>query len=127
MITPALLLILGIAGDPNVPRLVRAIEAVENSPWDSPGGGLQWTKATWHEETKADYRKSQARTFSRNLAARRIEKLIRRLKALDIPPTPYTLALMWNRGWNGGLIRRKNPVKDDYAQRVENYFYAYEH
>lgn len=127
MITPALILLLGIGGNSDVPRLVRAIEAVENSRWDLPGGGLQWTKATWSEETKEDYKKSQVRVFSRNLAAQRIEKFIRKLQALGIPPTPYTLALLWNRGWTGGLIRRREPTKDDYAQRVENYFYAYDH
>jgi hypothetical protein len=61
------------------------------------------------------------------LAAQRIEKFIRKLQALQIPATPYNLALLWNRGWTGGLIRRRNSVRDDYAQRVENYFHAYDH
>jgi hypothetical protein len=121
-----LALILGFAGNPDVPRLVRAIEAVENSSWASAGGGLQWSKAAWSEETKEEFNKAANRTFSRELAEQRLTKFIRRLHVLGIQPTPYLLALMWNRGWSGALARRKNPDRDDYGQRVENYFIAYE-
>jgi hypothetical protein len=31
--------------------IVKAIETVENSPWTSPGGGLQFTRAAWAERT----------------------------------------------------------------------------
>ena len=127
MITPALIFVIGMAGSPDVPRLVRAIEAVENSQWDSEGGGLQWTKAAWVEETKEDFQKSKNRQFARELAVQRINKFIRRLHTMEIPATPYLLGMMWNRGWNGGLLRRRNTSKDDYAQRVENYFIAYDH
>jgi hypothetical protein len=121
-----LAIILGFVGNPDVPRLVRAIEAVENSSWTSTGGGLQWSKATWSEETKEDFKKATDPKFSRELAEQRLNKFIRRLHVLDIRPTPYLLALMWNRGWSGALVRRKNSDRDDYAQRVENYFIAYE-
>jgi hypothetical protein len=127
VITPALIFLLGIAGNPDVPRLVRAIEAVENSPWPSEGGGLQWTRAAWFEETREGFYRANQHVFSRNLAAQRLERFIRKLQAMQIPATPYNLALLWNRGWTGGLIRRRNSVRDDYAQRVENYFHAYDH
>ena len=115
------MIILALNGAPDIDNVVRAIEAVENSAWTLPGGGLQWKESTWREETRESFTKANSREFSRQLAAQRLTKFVRKLRALDIPATPELLGCMWNRGWTGALAMRRQKEVCTYGQRVKNY------
>lgn len=119
------MIILGLEGATDTDRLVKAIEMVENTPWSHPGGGLQFTAQTWREETKEEYAKANNRQFAREIAAQRLTKLIRRVRALGIEPTPYLLGSMWNKGFTGALRLKNENRHDDYGKRVQNCFEAY--
>lgn len=117
-----IIILTALNGSPDVEKLVKAIEGAENTPWHFPGGGLQWTKVAWYEETNYDYTYANYRGISRQLAAQRITKFVRRLHALEIPATPYLLGSMWNHGFNGALRMRRQKQHDDFGQRVENLY-----
>lgn len=112
-----------LAGSPDMDKLVRSIETVENSSWDSAGGGLQFTKAAWAEETKLEYEKAKNRTVARRIAAQRLGKMAHRLEALGIPVTVRLLGSVWNKGFHGALELRRRGEPCDFGQRVENVFY----
>ena len=115
------MIILALNGAPDIDKVVLAIEAVEHSAWTLPGGGLQWKESTWREETKESFNKANSREFSRQLAAQRLTKFVRKLHARDIPATPELLGSIWNRGWSGALMMRRQKQFCDYGQRVKNY------
>lgn len=112
-----------LIGSPDVEKLVRAIEIVESSPWDSQGGGLQFTAAAWREMTNMPYEWSKRRHVARPIAAERLARDARRLKSLGIEPTPYLMGLVWNKGFNGALRLQREGKKVSYAERVENVFH----
>lgn len=118
-----IILISALGGAADIEKLVKSIEQAENTPWHFDGGGLQWTKVAWYEETNYDYTYAKYSGISRQLAAQRITKFVRRLRALEIPATPYLLGSMWNHGFNGALKLRRLKVRDDYGQRVENLYF----
>jgi hypothetical protein len=115
------MIILALNGAPDIDKVVLAIEAVEHSAWTLPGGGLQWKESTWREETRESFTLANSREFSRQLAAQRLTKFVRKLHALDIPATPELLGSIWNRGWTGALMMRRHKEVCDYGQRVRNY------
>jgi hypothetical protein len=118
-------MIIALVGSPDINRVVQSIEAVENTPWTAPGGGLQFKRETWSEETDLPYERARSRELARNIAAVRISKYVHKLNALGITPTPYLLGSIWNKGWTGALRMRREKMPDDYAERVNNYFHAY--
>lgn len=113
------------SGSPDIDRLIHAIEAVENTPWTAPGGGLQFTPATWAEETRKEFSFASSRKHAREVAAARLSRFANRLKALGITPTPALMGSIWNKGFHGALSMRRDAIPDDYGERVSNYFYAY--
>ena len=115
------MIILALNGAPDIDKVVLAIEAVEHSAWTLPGGGLQWKESTWREETKESFTKANSREFSRQIAAQRLTKFVRKLHALDIPATPELLGSIWNRGWSGALMMRRQKGFCDYGRRVQNF------
>lgn len=115
------MIILALNGAPDIDKVVLAIEAVEHSAWTLPGGGLQWKESTWREETKESFTKANSREFSRQIAAQRLTKFVRKLHALDIPATPELLGSIWNRGWSGALAMRRQKGFCDYGRRVQNF------
>lgn len=119
----ALIMFIGMAGEPNLQQLVNAIEMAENTPWTYPGGGLQFTTVAWKEETKLPYRYANTKDTARQMAVQRIERQARQLKALGIEPTPYLLGSIWNKGFTGALRLRREGVRCNYGERVENLFY----
>lgn len=120
-----LALMFGLLGTPDLDRVVKAIEMVEASPWNSPGGGLQFTRAAWREMTTKPYEEAQNRVVARAIAESRLSRDVRRLQALKIEPTPYLLGSIWNKGFNGALALRRSKRKDEYGERVETMFHAY--
>ena len=115
------MIILALNGAPDIDKVGLAIEAVEHSAWTLPGGGLQWKESTWREETKESFTKANSREFSRQIAAQRLTKFVRKLHALDIPATPELLGSIWNRGWSGALAMRRQKGFCDYGRRVQNF------
>lgn len=102
-------------------RLIRAIAAVEGNAWDSPGGGLQYTKATWYDYTRMPYREAQKPGPSTTVAIRIIEDAVSRLQARGMKATVYLLALRWRYGF-AGMIQRLTTKDNDYASRVQNLY-----
>ena len=119
----AILMFIGIASEPNLERLVAAIEMAENTAWSHPGGGLQFTTVAWREETKLAYRYANVRETARQMAVQRLERQARQLHALGIEPTPYLLGSIWNKGFTGALRLRREGKNCNYGERVENLFY----
>lgn len=120
-----LAIVIALAGSPDVDRMVQSIEAVENSPWTSPGGALQFKRDTWVQETKLPYEKTRNREIARRTAATMISRYVHRLNALGIAPTPYLLGSIWNKGWTGALRLHREGLHDEYGERVHNYFHAH--
>lgn len=118
-----LLMFIGLAGEPDLRRLVEAIEMAENTSWDAKGGGLQFTEAAWREETKLPYRYANQKHHAKLIAVQRLERYARKLHALGIEPTPRLLGMVWNKGFTGALRLHREGHKCDYGQRVENLFY----
>jgi len=106
-------------------RVVQAIEAVENSPWSSQGGGLQFKPVAWFEETTQPYHLANNRDFARQMAVQRLGRQAQRLREAGITPTPYILGSIWNKGWQGALKTMRSGKLDPYGERVHNYFHAY--
>lgn len=119
----ALLLFIGLAGEPDLRVLVNAIEMAENTSWHAPGGGLQFTTAAWGEETKLPYRYANQRYYARLYAVQRLERYARQLHAMGIKPTPQLLGTVWNKGFTGALRIHRSGEICNYGERVENLFY----
>lgn len=119
----ALLLFVGLASEPDLARLVNAIEMVENTAWTYPGGGLQFTVAAWQEETKMPYHYAKNKHYAKLYAAQRLERYARKLHVLGIQPTPCLLGSIWNRGFTGAMRLYREGQKCSYGERVENLFY----
>lgn len=114
-----------LLSSPDTDRMVQAIEAVENSPWTSPGGAFQFKRETWFEETGLPYEKARNRELARRVASVVIAKHANRLKAVGVTPTPYLLGSIWNKGWTGAMKLHREKKPDDYGERVHNYFHAH--
>ena len=121
----ALAAFLGIVTPTELPRVVDAIEMAENSPWESPGGALQFTERTWKEETDLPYFCAKNPMIAKVVAMRRLSKHCAALEAMKIEPTAYLLGCMWNKGFVGALRLRRLNQKCSYGERVENLFNAY--
>lgn len=119
----AIIMFVGVASEPNLERLVAAIEMAENTPWNYPGGGLQFTTVAWREETKLPYQYANQKYTARQMAVQRLERQARQLHALGIEPTPYLLGSIWNKGFTGALRLRREGKNCNYGERVENLFH----
>jgi hypothetical protein len=119
----AIILFLGLAGEPNLKVLVEAIEHAENTPWSYPGGGLQFTAAAWGEETKLPYRYAKEKPHAKAIAVQRLERYARQLRARGIQPTPRLLGTVWNKGYTGALRIHRDGTHCEYGERVENLFH----
>lgn len=119
----ALLMFIGLAGEPDLRVLVDAIEMAENTPWTAPGGGLQFTTVAWQEETKLPYRYANHKYYAKLYAVQRLERYARQLHAMGIEPTPQILGCVWNKGFSGALRIYRETRRCDYGERVENLFH----
>lgn len=119
----AVVMFIGLMGEPDLQRLVEAIEMAENTPWNYPGGALQFTTAAWQEETKLPYRYANQRYYARLYARQRLERQARQLHALGIEPTPALMGTVWNKGFNGALKLHRAGTTCNYGERVENLFH----
>jgi|LakMenEpi03Aug12_release.lakeMendotaPanAssembly.Ray.scaffolds.fasta_scaffold191638_3 hypothetical protein len=118
----ALAVILGLVSPSEIDTVVQAIEMAENSPWNSPGGALQFKESTWKEETKLPYSYAQKPVIARKIARERLMKHAAALERLGIKPTAYLLGSAWNKGFTGALRLRKANQKCKYGERVHNIF-----
>jgi len=106
--------------------LINCLEMVENGKVSSPGGKLCWTKKAWVEDAGKliPYSLASNNDTSRLFAAARLRRLATMLHhTQDI--TPYTLALLWNKGYVGTLrvLDSYGALKNDYGIRVSNLYY----
>lgn len=124
MKTAILAMFVGLAGEADTQKLITAIEQAENTPWSAPGGGLQFTAATWREETKLPYSHAKIKSTARAIAAQRIERYARKLHAMGIEPTPYLMGSIWNKGYAGAMKLRREKKRCKYGERVQNLFEA---
>lgn len=123
MTAMALIMFIGLAGEPDLERLVLAIEMAENTAWTAPGGGLQFTERAWREETSLPYRYANQKYYAKLYARQRLERYARKLHALGIEPTPGLMGSVWNRGFTGAVRLYREGQKCGYGNRVNNLFY----
>lgn len=106
--------------------LLNCLEMVENGKVSSPGGKLCWTKQAWVEDAGKyiPYALAANNDTSRLFAAARLRRLANMLHhTQDI--NPYTLALLWNKGYVGTLRLLNGHSKwlNDYGLRVHNLYH----
>ena len=102
-------------------RLIRCLEAREGARWASPGGALQFTRATWSEFSRDPYLRASQPDKARQIARKALFLTIQRMEQDGIRPTVWLLALRWNCGYSGMLARRLEPWS--YAENVHNLYY----
>ena len=106
-------------------RLIRCIEIREGARWASPGGALQFTKATWAEFSTDPYRRASQPDKARQIARKALLRAIQRMSQDGITPSVWLLALRWNCGYEGMLRRMREPWS--YAEHVHNLYYDTTH
>lgn len=121
----ALAAFLSLVTPQNMGGLVEAIELAENSSWSLPGGGLQFTRRTWEEETKLPYSFANKREVAKTIARQRLIKHALAFEAVGVQPTAYMLGCAWNKGFAGAMKLRREKQKCSYGERVQNLFEAY--
>lgn len=102
-------------------RLIRCLEAREGARWASPGGALQFTKATWSEFSSDPYLRASQPDKARQIARKALFLTIQRMERDGIRPTVWLLALRWNCGYEGMKRRMGEPWS--YAAHVHNLYY----
>ena len=102
-------------------RLIRCIEAREGARWASPGGALQFTKATWSEFSSDPYLRASQPDKARQIARKALFQAIQRMERDGIRPSVWLLALRWNCGYEGMRRRMREPWS--YAEHVHNLYY----
>jgi hypothetical protein len=102
-------------------RLIRCLEAREGARWASPGGALQFTKATWSEFSTDPYLRASQPDKARQIARKALFQAIQRMERDNITPTVWLLALRWNCGYEGMKRRMGEPWS--YAAHVHNLYY----
>ena len=129
-LSPALLLSgLFLAGLPvtiqgttiDLDRLIRCLEIREGARWASPGGALQFTRATWREFSSDPYLRASQPDKARQIARKALFQACQRMEQDGIQPTVWLLALRWNCGYDGMKRRMLEPWS--YAEHVHNLYY----
>ena len=102
-------------------RLIRCLEAREGARWASPGGALQFTRATWSEFSTDPYLRASQPDKARQIARKALFLTIQRMERDGIRPSVWLLALRWNCGYEGMRRRMREPWS--YAEHVHNLYY----
>ena len=102
-------------------RLIRCLEAREGARWASPGGALQFTRATWSEFSSDPYLRASQPDKARQIARKALFQAIQRMERDGIRPSVWLLALRWNCGYDGMRRRMREPWS--YAEHVHNLYY----
>lgn len=146
LVIVALILLVGIplrlrAGEPkakrggaiSINRILRAIKTKENYQ-GKPGlkgelGELQWMPAAWREVSKLPFKTCLGITEVDRIEVHAAEVrwillLMNRNQRLKQVLTPYNIALLHNAGY--GAVRRHEVAASsrEYAEQVENLYYA---
>lgn len=105
-------------------RLIRCIEMREGASWASPGGALQFTKATWSDFSTEPYRRASQPDKARQIARKALFQTIQSMERDGIRPSVWLLALRWNCGYEGMKRRMLEPWS--YAEHVHNLYYDHD-
>ena len=105
-------------------RLIRCLEAREGARWASPGGALQFTRATWSEFSSDPYLRASQPDKARQIARKALFQAIQRMERDGIRPSVWLLALRWNCGYEGMRRRMREPWS--YAEHVHNLYYDHD-
>ena len=105
-------------------RLIRCLEAREGARWASPGGALQFTRATWSEFSSDPYLRASQPDKARQIARKALFLTIQRMERDGIRPSVWLLALRWNCGYEGMRRRMREPWS--YAEHVHNLYYDHD-
>ena len=108
----------------NQDKLISALYEMENGGhgWNIQGGGLQWTRVAWKEETSLPYELAMHPPTAIMLAKQRLAKHAARFAHKGITPTPYLLASAWHHGWDGAYDLYSKHILDDYGDRARNLY-----
>ena len=117
----------------DIPRLIRAIKAVENWDGHSIGqagerGPMQFTAATWYKFSRKPHRWCQWKHEFAIKERERVEplyiaELIKEATIMDRKPTPWVIAALHCAGGSAVASRHIPAMKKDFSQRVENVYY----
>ena len=102
-------------------RLIRCLEAREGARWASPGGALQFTRATWSEFSRDPYLRASQPDKARQIARKALFLTMQRMEQDGIRPSVWLLALRWNCGYDGMKKRMLEPWS--YASHVHKLYY----
>lgn len=117
----------------DIRREIESIAAAENSAGKVGAAGergrLQFTATRWYELSHkphrwAGWRHPFALAETERVEHEHIQDLIARCQKIRIVPTAYTIALMHTAGEEAVRTRSASAFKKDFAQRVENLYYA---
>lgn len=118
-------------GAVNVPHLLAAIAAVENTPEDSPPyrerSIYQITGDVWYAQTdlpfdEASLKDERSVLLVESIATKHIHWIRARLHHLDLEDTPHDIALVWKAGYGRCMARKQRPEDLSYAERVANVY-----
>lgn len=106
-------------------RLVACLEMKENGKWESPGGKLCITPATWHQYTGLPYRLASNRYQARIIAKIILLEAQATLRRYDAKPSVYLLAMRWRWGMEKTFdwLEGRAPLwVKEYPQEVANLY-----
>ncbi|MDQ5979488.1 MAG: hypothetical protein QG602_2462 [Verrucomicrobiota bacterium] len=104
-------------------RLLTAIQQVEGYAWSHPGGAYAIRLATWRQHTHLPYRYACIKEYADAWAVKHFGWLTRSLLADGYAVTPYSLAMCWRYGLEGGKVRIGRPGFD-YGHRAANLYHV---
>lgn len=114
-------------GAVNVPHLISAIAAVENTPVGTgPCGEIsryQITKGVWDAHSDLEWTDENGQTDEADrVAIAHVHWIRARLMRLGLQDTPHDIALVWKAGYGHCLAKRIRPEDRAYARRVANVY-----
>jgi hypothetical protein len=82
-------------------------------------GKYQFTRETWESVTAIPFEQAEDDAVSDQVARFYLNKLRYQMLERRIDPTPYLLALAWNCGLTGAILRSFQPIEaKNYAEGV---------
>ncbi len=106
----------------DIPRMVQAIEAVENGDPHALGGKACIKRVAWHDHTDAAYKFSRQPEYASKVYRLRVIYLIEWLPEYGLAATPETIYRAWRLGLDGAA--RHSKEIDERAARCGNVYYS---
>lgn len=103
-------------------RLIRAIIAIENTPWSKPGGALGFQIESWFEETSLPFRLASNPAQAKIIAKIRLARFAVKAISRGVEWTPILACESWRWGIDDALAHAKRKRFSSYGKRAFNLF-----